>query len=398
MQRNYRRFFNVFANITRAVQRGEPLEDIAAGIVRHAAEVLAASGSIFWKLDDGGRRQEVVAAYGNPFSSIIDCDYQALERLLAASEGNLVHVDNLRWDEQLAGTPFSCCVDGGSLTVAQASSAGPYRVALAVWSLGEKTLHEDQQDLLVAFAEQGALALYRSLTCDAQDMESLRQIVEGLALALEAKDDQTHGHSLRVGMYARRVALELGLRQEDQQKLYHGGLLHDIGKIGVANTILARLGIPTLSAREKDSVRRHPEIGARILAPLKGLQELQSMVLYHHERFDGTGFPYGLAGTQIPFAARVITVCDAFETMLSGRKHLAGMSLVDAVADLERGVGKQFDPDVVLALFAALDRAPEYFTETGQIPENLGTLLRRLSARIACHRAGQYRARPEVFF
>lgn len=398
MQRNYRRFFNVFANITRAVQRGEPFEEIAAGIVCHAAEIMAASGSIFWKVDDGGRRAEVVAACGNPFSSIIDCDYRALERLLDASEGNLVHIDNLRWDEQLAGTPFSCCVDGGSLTVAQASSAATYRVALAVWSLGDKTLHEDQQDLLVAFAEQGALALHRGLTCDAQDMESLRQIVEGLALALEAKDDQTHGHSLRVGMYARRVAVELGLEQEEQQKLYHGGLLHDIGKIGVANAILARLGVPTLSAREKDSVRRHPEIGARILAPLKGLHELQPMVLYHHERFDGTGFPCGLAGSQIPFAARVITVCDAFETMLSGRKHLVGMSLADAIADLARGAGRQFDPDVVLALFTALDRAPEYFSETGPIPENLGTHLKRHSARIERHRPGLIKARPEVFF
>lgn len=398
MPKDYRLFFKLFADVTKAIHRGDDLQEITANIARHAADILAASGSMLWKVDTVERRVENLAAYGSPFSTVLAPDYPALERLLATCRNNVVFIENFSSDERLADTPFSGCVDGGSLTAAVIDSvSGACRLVLAVWNLTPGPMERERQDLLMAFAEQGALAVYRSLHGGSGEADSARQIVEGLAMALEAKDEQTHGHSLRVALFARRVGAELGFREDGQGILYHGGLLHDIGKIGVANAILLKLGVPTLSAGEKDVVRRHPEIGVKILSPLKSLHELLPMVLHHHERFDGTGFPAGLANRRIPFTARVITVCDAFETMLSGRKHLAAIPLADAVAELERGAGRQFDPVVVQALFSALGKVPEEFIETGFVPPNLEEILTRLSRRIALRGNGADKTSAEIF-
>jgi putative nucleotidyltransferase with HDIG domain len=155
------------------------------------------------------------------------------------------------------------------------------------------------------------------------------------------------------------VAEELRLVESEIETIYHGGLLHDIGKIGMNDDILERLGI--LSRKEMDIVRQHPVIGARIAQPLNFLHDVVPLIRHHHERFDGSGYPDGLKGAAIPLGARILSLCDAFETMLAGRTHFAKIRLEDAIVNLHQEAGSHFDPALVDALFSALYDRPEVF-------------------------------------
>ena len=231
-----------------------------------------------------------------------------------------------------------------------------YRGILAVYFTQSRDLTDGERDIIRALGEQGALALQKNLSFDEKMLDTLRQMVEGFTLALEAKDEQTHGHSVRVARFAKRIAEQMGLTDSQKETIYHGGLLHDIGKIGMNDDILDRLGI--LNRKEMDIIRQHPIIGARIVQPLVFLSDVEPLILYHHERWDGSGYPDGLRGRDIPLGARILTVCDAFETMLAGRKHFEKMKLDDAIVNLQLGAGSQFDAEIVLALFEILEKDP----------------------------------------
>ena len=236
---------------------------------------------------------------------------------------------------------------------------GNHSGILAVYFYSHKKLSTEETEILTALGEQGAIALHKAFSYDEKMLQNLRQMVEGFTLALEAKDESTHGHSVRVARFAKAVAQEMSLSENDMETIYHGGLLHDIGKIGMLDDILERLGI--LSRKEMDIVKQHPEIGARIAKPLNFLNDVVPLILHHHERFDGSGYPDGLKGSSIPLGARILTLCDAFETMLAGRTHFAKMKLMDVIVNLHQGAGSHFDPVIVDALFSVLEARPEVF-------------------------------------
>jgi diguanylate cyclase (GGDEF)-like protein/putative nucleotidyltransferase with HDIG domain len=173
-----------------------------------------------------------------------------------------------------------------------------------------------------------------------------------LAEALDIRDRHTALHSKTVGHYAESMALELGLASERVERIRLAGVLHDIGKIGVADSILFKPG--PLDDEEWEELRSHPEIGARLLSG-PGLADLRAWVLAHHERLDGTGYPMGLSDGEIPLEARIIAVADAFEAITSDRPYRAGRSGEEALAELRNCAGTQFDPQVVDALAARLD-------------------------------------------
>ena len=225
---------------------------------------------------------------------------------------------------------------------------------LGVYFSGRRRLDARDMTFLTVLGEQGAISLLRARHYDAKMLATFRQTVEGLVTALEAKDPVTHGHSLNVGIYARRTALEMGLSSREADLLYHAGLLHDIGKIGMTDKILARLG--RLTACEMGQIRMHPVIGARILEPLRFLEELVPMIRHHHEHVDGSGYPDGLCRDAIPMGARILTACDALETMLAGRPSMPRREPAETLAELQRGAGTRFDPRVVKALTAVLRR------------------------------------------
>lgn len=169
--------------------------------------------------------------------------------------------------------------------------------------------------------------------------------IQALVQALEARDRYTRGHSENVARYARIIAEELGLSPEQQEKLYLSGLLHDIGKIGVPELILNKPG--RLTEEERMVIREHPVASRRILEAIPEMQDILQVVEQHHECWDGLGYPAGLAGTDIELGARIIAVADAFDAMTSDRIYQKGRSAEQALEELVRGAGAQWDPQIV---------------------------------------------------
>jgi putative nucleotidyltransferase with HDIG domain len=180
--------------------------------------------------------------------------------------------------------------------------------------------------------------------------------ISSLARTIEAKDPYTGGHTERVGEYALMLARELGFAEEELEDVEVGAIVHDIGKIGIPDRILLKPG--RLDAAEFAEMRRHPEISSYILDGLDVPQIVVEMARHHHERFDGNGYPDGLAGEDIPLAARILSVADAFDAMTSDRPYRAALSTEDALAEVRRNAGTQFCPAVVAALDAAFAGQP----------------------------------------
>ncbi len=184
--------------------------------------------------------------------------------------------------------------------------------------------------------------------------EITTEIVEAAIEAIEAKDLYTRGHSSQVAHYARHIAAVLGFSPQELEMIRYSALLHDIGKIGIQEQVLTKPG--PLTDREWEQIRTHPEVGEQILKPLKLLAPVLAGVRSHHERYDGSGYPDGLKGVEIPLQARIIAVADAFDAMTSDRAYRKALPREVAVRELQKGVGLQFDPEVVKAFLEVLGK------------------------------------------
>jgi putative two-component system response regulator len=169
--------------------------------------------------------------------------------------------------------------------------------------------------------------------------------VKVLAEAIDAKDPYTRGHSDRVRRMSLRIALPMGFAEDRLENLEYGALLHDIGKIGIKDEVLQKPGV--LSPEEYQYIQEHPLIGVKILEGMDFFKDKIPMIRNHHEHFDGSGYPDGLIGEAIPLEARIIGVPDAFDAMTSLRPHREAMPLKEALKEMEKGRGKQFDPQVL---------------------------------------------------
>ena len=185
------------------------------------------------------------------------------------------------------------------------------------------------------------------------DIETL----ETLAAAIDGRDAFGGEHSREVAHAAERVALRLGLDEHQREVLRMASLVYDIGKVGIPVEVLNRRG--ELGDADKAAIRRHPEVGKRLLQSTMRLNALLPVVLHHHERWDGTGYPDGLKGDEIPFAARLIALCDAWQAMTTERPYRPARDYADAVAQLRAGAGSQFDPRLVDAFVASLQETGE---------------------------------------
>jgi HD-GYP domain-containing protein (c-di-GMP phosphodiesterase class II) len=193
----------------------------------------------------------------------------------------------------------------------------------------------------------------RNINLFLEQEELLVSFVRSLVSTLDAKDSYTRGHSERVALVARRLARQLNLPLRDQEAIHLSALLHDIGKIGVEDAILRKPG--RLTEAEMRKLRLHPVIGDDILSGLKNLRHILPGVRNHHENYDGTGYPDGLEGEEIPLMARILAVADAYDAMGSNRPYRGGMPLNQVEHVLTDGAGRQWDASVVRAYFAARD-------------------------------------------
>jgi putative nucleotidyltransferase with HDIG domain len=180
-----------------------------------------------------------------------------------------------------------------------------------------------------------------------------------LAQAIELRDDYTGGHTQRVTDYSLVLAEELGLGATDRQAIQIGAPIHDIGKIGISDAVLRKPGRLTLA--EFEQMKSHTVKGAAMLGTIPDLESIIPIVRNHHERWDGTGYPDHLHGTQIPRLARLVAVADAFDAMTSDRPYRIGMTLEGALAEIGKGGGNQFDPECVAAFLEARPRIEQLF-------------------------------------
>jgi len=182
-------------------------------------------------------------------------------------------------------------------------------------------------------------------------------ILSMLTRAIEARDPYTRGHSTRVTALAELVALRLGWGEERLKSLRIGGRLHDIGKLAIPDAVLSKEG--RLEADELAQIQEHPKVGATLILRIAALRDAIPYVLYHHERWDGTGYPSGKAGEEIPVEARVLAVADAFDAMTSDRPYRPALSHDEALAEVERCAGTQFDPKIARIFLELFGEAEE---------------------------------------
>jgi HD-GYP domain-containing protein (c-di-GMP phosphodiesterase class II) len=205
--------------------------------------------------------------------------------------------------------------------------------------------------LLNSIANESAIYLENAVLFE--DVHGLMMgLLHSLTSAVDAKDAYTCGHSERVAVFSKMLAREFGLDDQQVERIYMAGLLHDVGKIGVPEAVLRKPG--KLTVEEFEQMKRHPAIGAKILQDVKQIQDIIPGVLHHHERFDGRGYPDGLSGHHIPLMGRIICLADCFDAMTSTRTYRKALPLEVTLADIRRCSGTQFDP----ALTEAFLRIP----------------------------------------
>lgn len=215
----------------------------------------------------------------------------------------------------------------------------------------------DQTEAARALAEAAA-PLLADARAVAQSRDFMLSTVKALAAALEAKDPYTRGHSQRVATCAVAIATDLGLPAEETERIRWASMLHDIGKIATPEAILRKRG--ALTDEERSVMNQHPERGAGILREMPPFKPLADDVHYHHEAYDGSGYPEGLAGTQIPLGARIIRVADTFDAVTSHRPYRPNRSVDEAIAELQKMAGGTLDPVLVEVFLRVLREKPPF--------------------------------------
>jgi cyclic di-GMP phosphodiesterase len=197
------------------------------------------------------------------------------------------------------------------------------------------------------------------------------EFVRVLSETLENKDPFTHGHSSRVNYYSNLLAQKLNLSEAELRDLQVGAYLHDIGKLGVDSSIIYKEG--SFSRQELLLMRRHPEIGVNLVAPIGLSPDVVSIIRHHHEYFDGTGYPDGLKGEAIPLMTRIVSTSETFDAMVTDRPYRKALPIREIVAELKRCAGTQFDPSLVRLLLEIIEEKgeeilPNRFQQSGPIP------------------------------
>ena len=184
------------------------------------------------------------------------------------------------------------------------------------------------------------------------------QVIQALAGTVDAKDRYTNGHSMRVAKYAKEIARRMGMSRQEQENIYYTGMLHDIGKIGVPDEIINKPG--RLTEEEFEIIKTHPVIGSEILKNISEIPGLYLGTRGHHERYDGRGYPDGLAGEEIPLQARIIAVADAYDAMTSNRSYRSFLPQAAVRQEMMKGRGFQHDPAIADIMIQMIDEDVKY--------------------------------------
>ena len=193
------------------------------------------------------------------------------------------------------------------------------------------------------------------MECDCEINYEYHEFVDCITSALDARDPYTGNHSRRVSDMACLLCHELGLTEKETQEVHIAAHLHDIGKIGIPDSILLKAG--KLNDEEWTLMKQHPQIGADILAKSPHFARISAIILHHHERFDGSGYPFGAKGEEIPLGSRIIAVCDSIDAMASARAYRKALPPDVCRSEIEKNIGKMYDPRIAEAVLRKWDDA-----------------------------------------
>ena len=296
------------------------LRDIAADVVPPAEMNMIAAE---YKLDDFPATKAAIESRGTIEIAVADADSDENERQILVEEGfSRMLLCGFAIEDEIKGTVEAYRTDDR-----------PFR-----------TDDPEQVDLLVEFAASS----YSRIQLASKLEEHYTKTIEALTSALEARDSYTRAHTGRIRDLAMALALALRVPNDVRHAVNLGALLHDVGKIGIADSILQKPG--PLTDEEWVVMKTHTEIGERMLRDVDFLAPALEVVRWHHERWDGTGYPDGLAGDQIPLSARIVAVCDAFDAMTSDRPYRSALPTDVALDELVAVAGTQLDPTCALLL------------------------------------------------
>jgi diguanylate cyclase (GGDEF)-like protein len=341
---------NALLDFSRRLALAESLDEVLERAVELAARLLDKPRSSVWLQDQAGEDLVARALFGYDWH-----DAATLRGLVLPDErAREILGGNEPFQLEAAKFPVrgAAGLAGGLVAVAPLRLDGDRLGCIAVRTGGhEGAFDERSMRLLAGVAHQVKLAVTNAVSFESLERTFL-STVEALANALEANDQYTSSHARWITDMALHVGRELRMEPKALKRLELGALFHDIGKIGVPEAILAKPG--PLSDEEWKVVRLHPELGAGILAPIERLEQVCEIVRHCHEHWDGTGYPNGLAGEDIPLESRVILVCDAYHAMTTDRPYRGRLSVEEACRRLRGAAGTQFDPQVV-EVFLTLD-------------------------------------------
>jgi HD-GYP domain-containing protein (c-di-GMP phosphodiesterase class II)/putative methionine-R-sulfoxide reductase with GAF domain len=344
---------NALLDFSRELASAEGLDAVLAQIVELTTKTLGLRRSAVWLQDPdtGDLIAQALWGYDEETKTLVTdarIPGDVAKQWLSGTEPFMLSLDEVA---KIEGAPQT----GVSVTLAplhlDASHVG---CISAVAPEDQIELSDRKMRLLAGIAHQAKLAIENASGFERLE-ETFLSTVEALANALEANDEYTSSHARWITDMALQVGRELGLDATTLKRLELGALFHDIGKIGIPSSILAKPG--PLTPEERAVIEKHPELGERILAPISRLEDVRPIVRHCHERWDGQGYPDGKAAGEIPIEARVILVCDAFHAMTTDRPYRSRLPVEVAYQQLEQNAGSQFDPDVVAAFLRLAQQA-----------------------------------------
>ena len=311
------------------------LEDILPKALTQTLDLLEAETASVMLLDESGTELKIRLAHGLSEDIVENTRVKLGERVSGrvAATGEPVLIRGQEGDDR----DSSICVP----LLANKQVVGVLNIRTKI---GGGDFSQADLELASQLANIAAAAIENAALHD--QLQSLfLSTVSALANSIDARDPYTKGHSERVTAYAVMIGEDLGLEADELERLQYAGLLHDIGKIRIRDHILHKPG--RLTEPEFTEMKKHPEYGVEIMQPVEAFKMILPAMLHHHERFDGQGYPHGLAGEDIPLSARILCVADCFDAMTSDRPYRKGMPVDNAVAELVKNVETQFDPVLV---------------------------------------------------
>jgi PAS domain S-box-containing protein len=337
---------------TRALRSAESVDSLLRLIVEESARSLNATGAAVFLLDAAGAF--LAPRVGQGQFAAIRGSFPAAESVLGLplKLGALV----VATEDDLRAFATLCGVD--HVRVLALSPLGTSVGQIGVLALGRRDathFSAPEIDLLIILSDVISTAIHRVRLREELE-EAYVSATLTLAEAVDSKDSYVAGHALRTGDLAERVARQMGLPEDQIQDVRYGAIFHDVGKISIPERILKKAG--PLSSEEWNVVHPHTIAGARILAPVARLARAALVVRHHHERWDGSGYPAGLRGEAIPLGARIVAVVDAYTAMIEERTYQTARTQHEALEELRRHAGTQFDPAVVAAFLEVAREAP----------------------------------------